>query len=147
MCILYISLYISPLIFVVLAEYAIEVSVMISARFTCEMQLVNFWGRVTHICVSKLTIIGSDNGLSPDRRQAIIWTNAGLLFIGPLGTNSEILIEILTSSFKNMHLKVPSAKRRIFCLGLSVLIKILLPRSNSVTTEYHAWTVHILLGK
>ena len=29
-------------------------------------------GRVTHTCVSKLTIIGSDNGLSPDRRQAII---------------------------------------------------------------------------
>ena len=56
------------------------------------------WGRVTHICVSKLTIIGSDNGLSPDRRQAIIWTNAGLsLLIGPLGTNfSEILIENLT---------------------------------------------------
>ena len=54
------------------------------------------WGRVTHICVSKLAIIGSDNGLSPDRRQAIIWTNAGLLLIGHLGTNfSEILIEIL----------------------------------------------------
>ena len=53
------------------------------------------WGQVTLICVSKLTIIGSDNGLSPDRRQAIIWTNAGLLLIGPLGTNfSEILIEI-----------------------------------------------------
>ena len=32
-------------------------------------------GRVTHICVSKLTIIGSDNGSSPGRRQAIIWTN------------------------------------------------------------------------
>ena len=44
-------------------------------------------GRVTHICVSKLTIIGSDNGLSPERRQAIIWTNAGILLIGPLGTN------------------------------------------------------------
>ena len=41
------------------------------------------WGRVTHICVSKLTIIGSDNGLSPDRRQAIICTKAGLLSIGP----------------------------------------------------------------
>ena len=53
------------------------------------------WGRVTHICVSKLTIIGSDNGLSPGRRQAIIWTNAGILLIGPLRTNfSEILIEI-----------------------------------------------------
>ena len=61
------------------------------------------WGRVTHICVSKQTIIGSDNGLSPDRRQAIIWTNAGLLLIGPLGTNfREILIEILTFSFKKM---------------------------------------------
>ena len=40
------------------------------------------WGRVTHICISKLTIIGSDNGLSPGRRQAIIWTNAGILLIG-----------------------------------------------------------------
>ena len=80
------------------------------------------WGRVTHICVSKLTIIGSDNGLSPDRRQAIVWTNAGLLLIGPLGTNfNEILIEILTFPFKKMRLKVSSAKRRPFCLGLNVL--------------------------
>ena len=84
--------------------------------------LLTHWGRVTHICVSKLTIIGSDNGLSPDRRQAIIWTNAGLLLVGPLGTNfSEILIEILTFSFKKMCLKVSSAKWRPFCLGLSVL--------------------------
>ena len=53
------------------------------------------WGRVTHIYVSDLTIIGSDNGLSPGRRQAIIWTNAGILLIGPLGTTfSDILIEI-----------------------------------------------------
>ena len=77
---------------------------------------------MTHICVSKLTIIGSDNGLPPDRRQAIIWTNAGLLLIGPLGTNfSEILIKILIFSFKEMRLKVSSAKRQPFCLGLSVL--------------------------
>ena len=49
-----------------------------------------------HICVSKPTIIGSDNGLAPTRRQAIIWTNGGLLSIGSLGTNlGEILIEIL----------------------------------------------------
>ena len=33
---------------------------------------ITHWGRVTHICVSKLTIIGSDNGLSPERRQANI---------------------------------------------------------------------------
>ena len=64
------------------------------------------WGHVTHTCVGKLTIICSDNGLSPDRRQAIIWTNAGLLLIGPLGTNfSEILIEIIIFSFKKMRLK------------------------------------------
>ena len=55
------------------------------------------WGQVTHICISKLTIIGSDNGLSPGWRQAIISTIVGILLIGPWGTNfSEILIEILT---------------------------------------------------
>ena len=52
-------------------------------------------GRVTYIYVNKLINIGSDNGLSPGRRQAIIWTNAGILLIRPLGTNfREILIEI-----------------------------------------------------
>ena len=80
------------------------------------------WGRVTHICVSNLTIIGSDNGLSPDRRQAIIWTSGGILFIGPLGTNfSETSIEIIKVSFIKMRLKVSSAKLRPFCLGLNVL--------------------------
>ena len=84
--------------------------------------LLTHWGRVTHICVSGLTIIGSDNGLSPGRRQAIICTNAGILLIGPLGTNfNEILIEILTFSFKKMCLKVSSAKWRLFCVGPNVL--------------------------
>ena len=76
----------------------------------------------THICVSKLTIIGSDNGLLPGRGQAIIWTNTGILLIGPLGTNfSEILIEIQTFSFKKMYLKMSSGKWWPFCLGLNVL--------------------------
>ena len=76
------------------------------------------WGRVTHICVSNVTIIGSDNGLSPGGRQAITWTNVGILLIGPLGTNfSEILIGIQTSSFKKMHLKMSSAKWRPFVLA------------------------------
>ena len=80
------------------------------------------WGRVTHICVGKLTIIGSDNGLSPERRQAIIWTNAGILLIGPLGTNfSEILVAIQTFSLKKIRLKMPSAKCCSFRLGLNVL--------------------------
>ena len=79
---------------------------------------------MTHICVGNLTIIASDNGLSPGRRQAIIWTNAGILLIGPLWTNfSEILIEIPTFSLKKMRLKVPSAKWRPCCFGLNVLIR------------------------
>ena len=81
------------------------------------------WGRVTHICVGNLTIIGSDNGLSPGRRQTIIWTNAGILSIGPLGTNfSEISIGIQTFPFRKMHFIMSSAKWRPFCLGLNVLI-------------------------
>ena len=67
-------------------------------------------------------IIGSDNGLSPVRRQAIIWTNAGILLIEPLGTNfSEISIGIQRFSFKKMHLNMSSAKWRPFCLALNVL--------------------------
>ena len=82
------------------------------------------WGRVTHICVCKLTTIGSDNGLSPGRRQAIIWSNAGILLDWTLGTNfSDILSEIDAFSFKQMRLKMSSGKWRPYCLGLNVLIK------------------------
>ena len=85
--------------------------------------VLTHWGRVTHICVGNLTIIGSDNGLSPGRRQAITWANVGILLIGPLGTTlSEMLIEIHTFSLKKIHLKTSSGKRRPFCLGLNVLI-------------------------
>ena len=81
------------------------------------------WGLVTHICIIELTIFGSDNGLLPVWDQAIIWTNAGILLIGPLGTNfSEILIEILTVSFKKMCLRGSSAKRQPFCLNFNVLM-------------------------
>ena len=84
------------------------------------------WGRVTHMCVSRLAIIGSDNGLSPVRRQAIIWTNAGILLIGPLGANfSEILIGNQTFSLKKMHLNLSSAKWRLFRLGLNELTLII----------------------
>ena len=100
------------------------------------------WGRVTQICVSNLTTIGSVNGLSPGRRQAITWTNAGILLIGPLGTNfSEILIEIPTFSFTKMRLKVSSAKWRPFCLGLNVLISL-----NHCWSRYlhpQGWTVRM----
>ena len=62
--------------------------------------------------------VGSDNGLSPGRRQAIIWTNAGILLIEPLGTNfSAILINIHAFSFIEIHLKMLSLKWRPVCPG------------------------------
>ena len=77
---------------------------------------------MTHICVSRLTIICSDNGLSPGRRQAIIWTNAGTMLIGPFATNyNESLIEIYTFSFRKMHVKMLFGKCRPFRFGLNVL--------------------------
>ena len=79
---------------------------------------LNYWGRVTHICVSKLSTIGSDNGLTPGWRQAIIWTNGETLLSRTFGTNfNEISSEIHTFSFKKMHLEMSSAKWRPFCLG------------------------------
>ena len=49
--------------------------------------LLTHWGRMTHICIIELTIIGSNNGLMPGQRQVIIWTYAGILLIRNLGTN------------------------------------------------------------
>ena len=93
------------------------------------------WGRATHICVGILTSIGSDNGLSPGRRQTIIWTNAVILCIEPLGTNfSESLIRIKAISFKKMILKMSSAKWRLFRLGLNELNNGLAPnRIRAIT--------------
>ena len=63
--------------------------------YTMQAILLTHWGRVTHISINKLTIIGSDNGLSPDQRQAFIWTNAWILLIGNSGTSfSGIVIKI-----------------------------------------------------
>ena len=90
--------------------------------FISLLPVVTHWGRGTLICVGKLTIIGSDNGLSPARRQTIIWTNAVILLIAPWGTNfREILIGIQTFSFMKMRLKMSSAKWRPFCLDPNVL--------------------------
>ena len=91
---------------------------------------------MTHICVSKLTIISSANGLSPDRRQAIISINDGILLIEPIGTNfSEILIEIHTFSLKKIDLNISSGKRRTSCLGLNVLTRKF--HSDAHMRDYH----------
>ena len=104
--------------------------------------ILTHWGRVTHICVGTNTNIGSDNGLSPGRRQAIIWINAGILLIGPLGTNvSENSIGIQTFSFKNMHLNMSSAKWRPFCLGLNELIGC----DDTCMLSYDYWQVSMMV--
>ena len=106
--------------------FAVEIIKWIFRIVPCYYLVLNMakahWGRVTHICVGKLTIICSDNGLSPGRRQAIVWTNAGILFIRSVGTNfSEILGKFHSFSFKKMHLKMSSQKGRLFSLGLNEL--------------------------
>ena len=113
-----------------------------NSGFTHVLHLTHL-GQVTHICVTKTIIIGSDNGFSPGRCQAIIWTNAGILLIGPLGTNfSEISIGIQIFSFKKVHLKLSSAKWRPFFLGLNVLIHPLWHMTH-MTFHCHDFLLHL----
>ena len=125
---------------------------MLNAFICCWWHMVSLgpmmglthWGRATHICVSKLTIIASDNGLSPGPHQAIIWNNIAILSIGLLGTNvSEISIKIPIFSFKKMHFKVSSAKWRPFCLGLNMLktIYVIIVKSADTIffTDRYCW--------
>ena len=101
-------------------------------------------GRLMHKCAGKLAIIGPDNGLSPRRCRAIIWTNDRLLLIGHLGRNlSEILIIIHAFSFKKMHLKMSSAKWRALYLGLihgSINHAIIDLDNRPFVAKTHLWT-------
>ena len=84
------------------------------------------WGKYGSV---HLADTDSDNGLSPDRHEAIIWTYAGIFLIRPLGTTlSEIFIKIQTFSFKKIHLKMSSGKCRTCCLG-------------NVFTPWHKWQI------
>ena len=90
------------------------------------------WDHVTHIMVGNLTIIGSD------KRHGIIWTNAGIMLIRPLGTNfSEILIKMHTFSFNKKHLNM-SDKQRPVCLGLNVSNSALICSAWQVTCKDHS---------
>ena len=96
---------------------------------------LTYWGRVAHICITKLTISDSDNGLAPGLGQAIIWANAEISLIRSLGTKfSDILIKIYMFSFKKMHLEMLSGKCLPFCLSL-----------NSLWESHHiTWSVNLL---
>ena len=96
--------------------------------YSLSRQLLTHWGRVTHLCVSKLTSIASDNGLSPGRRQAIIWNNAGILLIGPLGTNFSVFfyrnsnIFIEENTFENVVCKMSAILSRPQCVKHRFLV-------------------------
>ena len=101
------------------------------------------WGRVTHVCVGNLIIIGSGNGFTPCRCQAIIWTKAMILLIGPLGTNfNEIWLENQNFSFKKMHLRMSAVKRWPFCLGLNVKY-ILITSLASCVASLTVWSKYV----
>ena len=96
------------------------------SRLDTQDPLLTHWGRATHICVSNL-IIGSDNGLSPGRRHAIIWTNAGILLIRPWGTksrakftrNSHIFIH--ENALENVVWKMAAILSRPQCVNMDNL--------------------------
>ena len=78
---------------------------------------------MTPICVSELTIIGSDNDLSPGRGQ-VIWTNAGISLTGAIqGIHfGEIVIEIRAfvikkNGFQNVVRKMAVILSRPQCVN------------------------------
>ena len=96
---------------------------------------------MTHLCVGNLTIIGPDNGLAPARRQAIIWTNAGILLIGPVETKfNAILSELVAFLFKKIRLNVMP-----FCLDLNMLKQKRFSVSVTDSICWHALDVKVLL--
>ena len=103
------------------------------------------WGRLTHICVSKLTIIGSDNGLLPGRRQAIIWTNAGIFVNWTLrnklqwnfNRNSSIFIQ--ENRFENVIWKMAAILSQPQCVKEKSFAQIFLPSWQCYLTLPSGW--------
>ena len=113
----------SPIVYLSICRHAVDYHIILDCVIASpdliwlctKGHLLTYWG---------LVIFGSDNDLSPGRRQAIIWTDDGIFLIGPVGTNfSEILSEIHIFSFKKKLFKASSAKWRPFCLGLNMLTR------------------------
>ena len=74
------------------------------------------WGRVTHICVSKLTIMGPDNGLSPGRHHHLnqCWNNVN----STLGNKLQWNLNRNSNNFIHENaFESVVWKWRPFCLG------------------------------
>ena len=92
----------------------------------CSNAALTHWGWVTHICVGRQTIIGSDNGLLPERCQAIIWTNAGILLNWTLGKklNRNLNIFIQENGFENVVWKMSAILSQPQCVKFWVLFSL-----------------------
>ena len=102
---------------------------------SCGQDWCGLTNRVTHICVSKINIIGSDNGLAPGGCQAVIWNNAGVSLNEPLRANfSEIFI-----IFINFHSIKCIAFENVVCQTSAILSR---PQCvNSLCSMNHEiWT-------
>ena len=112
------------------------------SRTACQLTILHTHpsSKNGHLDASVIRVsIGSDNGLPPNRPQAIIWTNTGSLSIGPSGTNcSELLFRIQHFSFKKMHLIISAKMASILSRGR--LKRILSPcRSPDVSGDTLMW--------
>ena len=110
------------------------------------IKLLSFFNSLSwqmHIRISRLTIIGSDNGLSPGWWQAIIWTNSGIFLIGPSETNfREIFIEIYSfikeNAFENVVWKMEAILSRPQCVKENQHISLL--KHQELHTRMHHGT-------
>ena len=99
-----------------------ENDISVSLFLSTHSHELSHWGQVMHICIGNLAIIWSDNGFSPGRCQAIIWTNDGILLIGPLGTNfSEILIIFIQeNAFQSVVCEMAAILSRPQCVKVDI---------------------------
>ena len=97
------------------------VSYNVLSTYTASDQIMmlwlTHWGRVTHICVGKLTIIGSDNGLAPTRNQCwdIVNWNLRNKLQWNLKRNSYIFIQ--ENAFENVVWRMAAILSRPQCVN------------------------------
>ena len=103
--------------------------------------MLTHWGQLTHICVRKLTIIGTDNGLSPGRRQAIIWNNAAILLIGTLSNTLQwnrcryLYIFIQENTFEIFVWKMAAILSRPQCVNVWSHVR----SPDTIIVEHTSW--------
>ena len=117
-----------------LPRYALKMSSSNCQPFCPCLTLLTHWRQATHICVGKLTIIGSDNGLSPGRRQAIIWTNDIV--------NSTLANILQWNCNRNPNIFIQeNASEIVVCEMVAILSRpqCVKPRASVFITLVHAW--------